>query len=162
MALDNNDLTPRSGCSKPVKGCAIVAALLCLAFVILLVYVARMPSVHSLIKCRENMAAVGDAIRRYHDVNNSYPPDLEILKKDYLKNPSVLRCPVDKSIGDKPSYTYHVPPAGAKGDFVALECERHLLGPGMPPMKLRLHLDGNLELVKPNTTRGRVSPPPSR
>lgn len=162
MGLNNDQTTPRSGCSRPLKGCAIGAALLCIAFIAMLIWVARMPGVRNLMTCRENMTKVGEALRRYHAVNNKYPPNLETLSKDYLKDPGVLTCPADTSSGDKPGYTYHVPPANAGGDFVVLECERHILGPSTPPIKMRLLLNGSVETIRPNPTApptgSRVSP----
>ncbi|MCL5103487.1 MAG: hypothetical protein M1133_05155 [Armatimonadetes bacterium] len=145
MGLNENNATPRSGCSRPLKGCAIIAAVLCLAFIGLMIWLFRNPNVRNLVRCTENMVKVGDALRRYHDVNNKYPPDLESLKKDYLKDPGVLQCPVGPLTGDDPNYTYHAPPADAKESFVVLECARHVFGRGSPPIKLRLRLDGSME-----------------
>jgi len=113
--------------TRPLKACAVLAALAMIGLIVMLVVVAKMPTVRSLAVCRTNMAAIGQAIRRYHDVNDAYPASLSQLRGVYLKDNSVLRCPLDKSEGDSPSYTYRRPSESSPATFQMLECDRHRL-----------------------------------
>lgn len=104
----------------------------------------RMPGVNTTLKCRSNMEELGAAITRYKDVNNKYPEKLSDLKKEYLKDTSVLRCPLDKNKDNDTSYVYHRPGPGAKGTFVMLECDRHRPRRDMPKIKLKLLKNGTV------------------
>jgi hypothetical protein len=116
---------------------------------ILLIYLGRLPFVQDIVKCRTNMADVGAALQRFCDVNGRYPAQLVDLERDYLKDPTVLRCPLDKSSDSNTSYTYHRPKASSPADFVVLECTRHRLAKDMPRTKLLLHKDGNVTVENP-------------
>ena len=142
--------TPRrTGCSRPLKACALILALLAIAFIATLIYMIRLPVVRSLVKCQSNMMAISAAIKRYNDVNGAYPPNLMALKKDYLKAPSVLRCPLSELGSDKPSYIYHRPGPNAPDDFAILECKLHKLRPDVPISKLQLLKNGTIRPVTP-------------
>ncbi len=157
MELDAN-VNRNVGCSRSLKGCAIIVAVAFVAVIALLIYMSRMPVVQDVVTCRMNMTAVGAALNRYHDVHNAYPETLDELKKDYLKNPSVLRCPLDKSPGTEPSYIYHRPKSNSPAKFVVLECCRHRLSKGMPISKMQLRKDGSITLeANPKAPRERSS-----
>lgn len=144
------EVSPRPrGCGRLFRGCAVIAVLMVLALIAMLVYGVRMPSVQALAMCQTNMLAVDAALERYNDVNGHYPPDLASLRKDYLKDPAVLRCPLDHSKTNEPSYIYHRPGPGASGDFVVLECLRHRLYPGLPMSRLTVTKDGSPKLITP-------------
>ena len=145
MELDNYDTRSASGCSKPLKACAVIAALVVLAIIGMLIYAMRMPTIQVMLRCRDNMTQIGDALERYHSVNNSYPPDLRSIEKEYLKDTSVLHCPADKSSDGELSYIYHRPPSNAKDTFVILECDRHKAGRDLPPSKLKLMINGQFK-----------------
>jgi len=144
------------GCGRFLKGCLIIGALVVVVIIalfltlnIISVWVLRKPEVRNMMICREHMVELGDALTRYRDVHGSYPEDLQDLKKEYLKNPEVLRCPLDKSPGTQPSYTYHKPDANSPDDFVMLECARHRLGSDMPNTRLVLKKDQTFEAIGP-------------
>ena len=154
MELDTNVNGSAPGCSRPLKGCAIIAAIAFVGVIALLIYMSRMPVVQDVVTCRMNMTAIGAALDRYHDVHNSYPRSLDEMKKDYLKNPSVLRCPLDKSSGTETSYIYHRPKAGYPPSFIVLECCRHKLAKDAPISKMKLRKDGKIILDgNPKATR---------
>ncbi len=150
--METEQLTNRGprGCRRLLIGCGVVTALIIAGFAALLIYTLRMPSARELLRCRDDMIAVGDALRRYEDVNGSYPPDLQALEKDYLKDPSVLRCPLDKSPSSQTSYIYHRPGPNAKGDFVVLECCRHRIRGDVPVSRLLILKDGTFNIETPS------------
>ena len=153
METNRSDSGSTTGCSRPLKGCAIVAGLAILGVIALLVYLMRMPMVQSVMTCRANMVEVGNALKRYAEVNGEYPDSLGALKKEYLKDVSVLRCPLDMRGDTLSSYIYHKPGRGAGAKFVVLECCRHRLGKGLPISKLKLLKDGNIDIEKPRESR---------
>jgi hypothetical protein len=114
----------------------VVLVLVALVFVGLLLYAMRMPAVRGMLKCQSNLMEVGGALRRYADLHGSYPRDLSAIEKDYLKDPSVLRCPLDRNSGGVSSYIYHPPGPNAKGDFVVLVCTRHRFSRDTPATQL--------------------------
>ena len=148
MTLAVSDNQSQSGCRKPLTACAVITALVIAAVVTLLIYLFRLPVVVSMRACQTNMIEINDALRRYYDVNGVYPPDLDTLEKDYFKDKSVLRCPLDKSPGNAPSYVYHRPSPNAPGDFVVLECSLHRLGPNEPIPKLVLLKNGHVTVER--------------
>lgn len=133
-----------------MKGCAIAAAVVVALLIGMLVFLARIPTVRSMVICRENMSTVYEAMNRYEKVNNKYPAKLEDLK-DYLKSINSLRCPLDKSEGNDPSYIYSIPTSDSDNKFVVLECDRHHLVPNAPNSKLRLLKSGNFEIINPSS-----------
>ncbi|MCE5314701.1 MAG: hypothetical protein ABFD49_02980 [Armatimonadota bacterium] len=146
--MEENNLNPRPrGCAWLLRGCAVVVGIAFAGLMALLIYVSRMHTVQDIAKCRDNMIAIGAALDRYNDVNGKYPEQLVDLKRDYLKKPSVLRCPVDKSAGCDTSYIYHRPKPDSQDDFVVLECNRHRLRKDVPLTKLLLHKDGNITVA---------------
>ena len=148
MTLAVSDNQSQSGCRKPLIACAVITALVIAAVVVLLIYLSRMPIVVNTWTCRRNMTEINDALRRYYDVNDVYPPDLDTLEKDYLKDKSVLRCPLDKSPGSAPSYVYHRPGPNSHGGFVVLECSLHRLGSDEPVTKLVLLKNGDVNVER--------------
>lgn len=144
----NNTTNPRpAGCSLLLKSCLVITALVVGLFMAGMIYMVRMSSVRAMSTCAENMREIAGAVQRYEDVNNRRPADLSALRKDYLENPSVLRCPLDKSPGDAPSYTYN---PKARGREPMLECDRHRLRKDMPISKLRVYGDGTFDMVRPS------------
>jgi hypothetical protein len=135
--------TPR-GCSRPLKACAVILALVVVAVILLFWYALRMPAMRALVQCQTNMMAVGQALQRYEDVNGVYPKDLDTLKKDYLKDDSVLRCPLVKPDEEGSCYIYHRPGPGADDKFVILECDLHKTRGEVPIKKLQLLKDGTV------------------
>lgn len=138
------------GPSRLFKGCAIVGVLAIVGLIMLLMYLMKMPSIRDIMLCRTNMVSVGNAIGRYYDFTGSYPTNLSDIKKEYLANPAVLRCPLDKSEDNKPSYKYNRPGPNAGDKFVILECDRHRLMKDMPVSKLILYKNGMVEMEKPD------------
>lgn len=114
----------------------VVLVLVALVFAGLLLYAMRMPAVRGMLGCQSNLMEVGGALRRYSDLHGSYPRDLSAIEKDYLKDPSVLRCPLDRDPSGVSSYIYHRPGANAKGDFVVLVCTRHRFSRDTPRTQL--------------------------
>jgi len=145
MVVNNDNSRPR-GCSTALKGCLIVTALVMGLFMAGLAYFARLPSVQSIRVCSSNMQELAGAISRYDDVNGHRPPDLRALAKQYLNDTSVLRCPLDKSPGDAPSYNYN---PRARDGQVMLECDRHRLKRDMPNSTLRVLGNGKFEMESP-------------
>ena len=122
---NNNDNLRKPGCSLLLKSCLIITLLAVGLFIAAAIYVMRMPGVRPFATCgRINMPQIVAAIERYQDVNGSRPSSLQVLRHEYLEDASVLRCPLDRTPGNKPSYTYN-PKAGDKE--VMLECDRHRL-----------------------------------
>jgi len=132
-----------------MKGCLITTAVLIGLFMGMTIWLARVPSVRDTMRCKTNMEEIGGALNRYSDVNGCYPANLESLKKDYLEDLSVLRCPLDKSTENSPSYIYHCPKENAKDTDVILECDRHRLYSGMPVSMLVLLKNGKFKVINP-------------
>ncbi len=144
LELENNNIKSMPGCSAPVRGCVIVLAAALVMLIGSLVWMLRMPTVKTMWKCRDNIIAIGAALERYNTVNGKYPAKLSDLKKEYLTDPSVLRCPLDKSEKDATSYTYNRPGPGSPDDFIVLECHRHKISEDLPQTSLRLLKSGRL------------------
>lgn len=145
--MEVNNANPKQpGCSLLLKSCLVITALVIGLFMAGMIYMIRMTSVRSIATCKENMLEVGAAVQRYKDVNGRRPMDLNTLRKDYLGNASVLRCPLDKTTGDAPSYAYNRRSTGA---HVMLECDRHRLRKDMPVSKLVVRGDGTFDMVSP-------------
>lgn len=138
----NSDTPKAPGCSTPLKGCLIIVGLAMMLLMATMIYLARLPSVQELAVCKLNMTDVSEAISRYEDVNGQPPPNLRVLASHFLKKPSVLRCPLDKSHDGQPSYTYY---PKAKDHQVMLECGRHRFAG--QPTKLRILADGTFAMV---------------
>jgi hypothetical protein len=145
MAIDteNPKLPTYSGL---MKGCLITTAVVLLLFMVAVYYFSRLPSVQSIQRCEANMQQIAGAISRYEDVTGRRPADLAALKKEYLPKGTTLRCPLDRSPGDTPSYAYH--PDAGDGD-VMLECDRHKLRGDMPGSRLVVYGDGTLKIINP-------------
>lgn len=146
--MSTNSDTPKAPGCTPIKGCLIVTGLAIGLFMLAILYLMRMPGVKAIAVCIENEKQVSAAITRYNDVNGHRPAELRMLAKDYLSDPSVLRCPLDRSPGGKPSYAYN---PTAIGKQVMLECDRHSLSPNAPNSKLRVLGDGTSEAARPST-----------
>jgi len=149
-AIKPNTPPKPTGCAPYLKGCLIVVAVLIVAFLGLLIYVLQMKPVRDLAQCKVNMETIGEALRRYNDVNGEYPTDLKPIAKDYLKDDSVLYCPLSTNRRRETSYTYHRPGASAKDDFVVLECARHKLRPDVPASKILLLRSGGVIAESPS------------
>ena len=145
MAINNENPTP-AGCSPPLKGCLVTTVIVMALFLGVLAYFSRMPSVRAMGVCKYNMQELAAAIDRYKAVNGHRPESLDELADQYLKDPSVLRCPLDKSSGDTSSYTYN-PKAG--DNQIMLECARYKLRHDMPNSILRVSGDGRFDVRNP-------------
>lgn len=143
----NNANPRRPGCSILLKSCLVITALVIGLFMAGMIYMIRMTSVRSIATCKEHMLEVAAAVQRYEDVNGHRPSDLNALRKDYLEDLSVLRCPLDKTPGGTPSYAYN---PKARDAHVMLECDRHRLRKDMPVSKLVVDGDGNFTIVSPS------------
>ena len=104
---------------------AIAIAAVALLVGLMLVIISQMPSARNDLGCKFNMIALSEALRRYHWPNEGYPATLEALRKEYLRDPAVLRCPLDRTPGSAPSYTYTKPSPDSPDNMVILECDRH-------------------------------------
>jgi len=135
-----------SGCGWPLKGCAVVTVVVIFALVGLLVYALMLPGWRDLRKCQANMTQINDALGRYYDVNGEYPPDLQTLAKEYLKDESVLRCPLSKPGKSGSSYIYNRPGPHSPGGFPVLVCECHSKRNDLPIRRLILLKNGQLKL----------------
>lgn len=138
----NINIPKARGLSLPLKICLGTFLFVVVLFLAAAIYMGQMPGVQAWQRCKDNMMEVSAAISRYEDVNGQPPATLEALKKDYLKDPSVLRCPSDKSPGDAPSYKYN---PKATGTQVMLECDREKL-PG-ERLKMQVLADGTFTMV---------------
>lgn len=143
----NNDIPKPPGCSTPLKGCLIVVGLIMSLLLAAMIYLAKSPSMQAIFACKSNMAEISAAISRYEDVNGHRPPNLRALATNYLKDASVLRCPLDKSSGDKPSYTYN---PSATGSQIMLECDRHRWAGELSVRKLQTQGDGTFTMTSPS------------
>ena len=141
MASNINISKPR-GLSLPLRICLITFALVIGLLVAASLFLGQMPGVQAWQRCEHNMSEVSAALSRYRDVNGELPPNLEALRGKYLNDPSVLRCPSDRSGGDKPSYRYN---PKATGNDVMLECDRERL----PGQRLRIIVtaDGTQSMI---------------
>jgi hypothetical protein len=134
------------GCGWPLKGCAVVTAIVVCGLVGLLLYVLMLPGMRELRKCQANMLEIRDALGRYHDVNGEYPPDLQTLAKEYLKDKSVLRCPLSEPGRSGSSYTYNRPGPHSPGSSPVLVCEYHNKRRNLPIRKLMLLKNGRIKV----------------
>ena len=150
MEMNVSNERSKSGCSKLLKGCAVTAVLVVVGLILLLIYLMRMPKMQSIMDCRTNIVAVGEAIGRYHDATGNYPSDLRAIEKDYLVDRSVLHCPLDKSNRRESSFTYHRPLANSGDRFIMLECRRHSLGKDMPISRLIFLKNGTVDMENPD------------
>ncbi len=143
----NNENPTSAGCSLPLKGCLVITIIVMALFVGILAYFSRMPSVRAMGECRYNMQELAAAIGRYKAVNGHRPENLDELAEQYLKDPSVLRCPLDKSHSKKSSYKYN---SKAGDSQIMLECDRHKLRRDMPNSILRVSGDGRFDVRNPS------------
>lgn len=150
MELENSNRRNLPGCGRPLKGCAVVFGLIFLLFVVFMFWMFKNPNIQGILNCRNNMEEVSAAISRYHQATGEYPPNLEALKTEYLRSARVLRCPLDKSRSDEPSYIYHRPSSKDKDDFIVLECDRHKLRSDFPLSRLLCLKDGSFKMINPS------------
>ena len=106
---------------KTCSGCLLTLLIIILAITGISVYVSRMPEFKPILTCVQNQIEIYNAIHRYKDLNNSYPKNLDIIKNEYLSNPDVLYCPMDKN---KEGYEY-INPDKEKNTVYILRCKRH-------------------------------------
>ena len=105
-------------------GCLTPIVVVVLLMVGSMVYVCCQPYFKPMIKCLENQMELNDAIRRYRDGHEEqYPESLKDLEAEYLKDKSVLYCPLD---GEKEGYTYNNPNKDKEAEWVTT-CPRHKL-----------------------------------
>lgn len=87
---------------------------------------------------------VSRAIDRYVRRHGKYPNSLDELYPTFLEDRTCLHCPADASDKDTISYEYTQPAMDAPGDTVIVECRRHVLVQGQPPLVLQLLKDGRV------------------
>lgn len=146
MAINtNNPNQTASGCM--LRGCLIATAVITALFISMAIYMWHVPSMRERTVCQLHMIEVAAAISRYTDVNGHRPSNLHELAKEYLKDPSVLRCPLDKSGGDAPSYIYN---PKASDSQIMLECNRHRLRSDMPKSRLVILGNGTFKDIEPS------------
>jgi hypothetical protein len=65
-----------------------------------------------------------------------------VLAKEYMKDPSVLICPLDKSKSGNTSYTYAPPKGEANDDDILISCNRHRVRPDLPVIEVYITVGG--------------------
>ncbi len=125
---DNNQNQIKRGPSPCCLGCLTPIIIIILLFVGMCVYVYNQPYTKPIMSCLQNQLEIYEAIGRYKDLNNTYPNNLKELEKEYLKDKSVLYCPLDK---DKAGYEY-ANPEKEKGTKYITKCSKHKLNEYTP------------------------------
>lgn len=118
-------------------GCLIPIFVIFIIFLGMSLYVSRLDGFKPLMKCVQNQYEIYNALSRYKDLNNTYPKDLSIIGKEYLKEPNNLYCPLDKK---KKGYEYENPINGKKSYI--LRCPRHTLSNNIPIPPIVITKDG--------------------
>ena len=87
---------------------------------------------------------ISAALERYRTRNGRYPDKLEDLCPVFLENKAILHCPADPRPKDVVSYEYMKPKTDAPGTVIVVECKRHIIIQGQPPLVLTLTKDGRV------------------
>jgi hypothetical protein len=87
---------------------------------------------------------ISAALERYRTRNGRYPDKLTDLCPDFLENKTILHCPADDRPKDVVSYEYTKPDTNAPGTVIVVECKRHVIIQGQPPLVLTLTKDGRV------------------
>lgn len=120
----------------------------------------RYPTISDIANCQLNLPEIYGAVERYRATHeDKYPPSLDILRKEYMKDPSVLVCPLDKSKSGKTSYTYTPPKENPKEDDILIRCNRHRVRLDLPIIEVYITVNGEagfkpeLENTSPSSTK---------
>ena len=154
---------PNTG-SNCLKSCATAALVVFVAAVALILLfkdsIVENPMVKTAMvaaECQGNLSNpaneqnISAALDRYVTRNGRYPETLEELYLTYLKNRNVLHCPADPRPKNIVSYKYTPPEVDAPGSTVVIECDRHKIVEGQPPLVLHLLKDGRVDRPMPET-----------
>lgn len=115
-----------------------------LVMIVVTLALMRNPEISDLATCKLHMSEIYGAIERYRAVHDdNYPPSLDALKDDYMKDPSVLKCPLDKTGSKTTSYEYTPPKGEPDPDQVIVSCRRHRANPKLPVLEVFLKADGS-------------------
>ena len=123
-----NNESPKKGPSPCCLGCFVPILIVILLFIGMCIYVYTQPYTKPIMTCLQNQLEIYEAIGRYKDLNNTYPESLKDLEKEYLKDKSVLYCPLDTK---QEGYEYQNPEK-VKGAKYITRCSRHILKEGVP------------------------------
>ncbi len=91
-----------------------------------------------------------DALERYKTRYGQYPAKLADLYPTFLEDKAILHCPADTRPKDVVSYDYYPPTDKSPANAVIVECRRHVVMEGQPPLVLQLTKDG--QVLKQNFT----------
>jgi hypothetical protein len=129
---------------KLLRWTAVITTLAALMLILGVAMLMRNTSISNIAKCQLNMPEIYGAVERYRATHDDkYPPDLDILRKEYMKDPSVLICPLDKSNSGKTSYTYTPPKEDADGSDILISCNRHRVRDDFPILEVYITVDGD-------------------
>jgi len=103
---------------------------------------------------------ISAALERFKTRNGRYPDKLDDVCPDFLDNRAILHCPADTRPKDVVSYEYYPPPVDAPGSSVVVECKRHVIVKGQPPMVLMLTKDGKVLRSNFTPSTGPAEPKP--
>ena len=132
----------RSGKSKKNKSCCVCCLVVLLVLFLGIVgsvfyLIKSLPGLNELIVCRTHLEKVSGAMERYHDANDKYPESLRELKGEYIRDHSLLKCPVHSG-----EYEYK---PGKKDDDPVISC-KHSLSDKLPVFGWILYRDGSVEM----------------
>ena len=147
------------------SNCFVVGGITCLVLVVIIagltiwgiILASRNPQIKKAVSSAQLRAAcqlhmsnpstgqdIYDALERYRTRYGQYPAKLADLYPTFLEDRSVLHCPADTRAKDVVSYDYYPPAANAPGSTVIVECKRHIILEGQPPLALQLTKDGQV------------------
>lgn len=163
--MTNVDYPTQPGPPKSKSNCFVVGGVTCLVLLVVFVLIAiwaframvhnpafkqAFTGVKLATECQLHLQSTsGDqdiyhALDRYKTRYGKYPQKLDELYPTFLKDRSVLHCPADTRPNDVISYEYTPPAVNASGTTVVVECKRHVLQEGQPPLVLKLCKNGEI------------------
>lgn len=164
--MPNVDFPAEPAPPRTKSNCLAASGITCLVLLIIsvlgFIWIARMvtknPAANQfyneaklIAQCQLNLQDPGgaqdvyDALERYSTRYGKYPAKLADLYPTFLEDKSVLHCPADPRPKDVVSYDYTPPAPDAPGPTVMVECKRHVLMEGQPPLILKLRKDGQID-----------------
>ena len=128
---------------KLLRWTAVITTLAALMLILAVTLLMRYPAVSNIAKCQLNLPEIYGAVERYRATHeDQYPPNLDVLRKEYMKDTSVLICPMDKSKSGKTSYTYTPPKGEANDNDILISCNRHRVRPDLPVIEVYITVGG--------------------
>jgi|GEM_PF-5458881 len=128
---------------KLLRWTAVITTLAALMLILAVTLLMRYPTVSDIVECQLNMPEIYGAVQRYRATHDDqYPPSLDVLRKEYMKDTSVLTCPLDKSKSGKTSYTYTPPKEDANDDDILISCNRHRVRHDLPVIEVYITVGG--------------------